>query len=508
VPTSTGRRSVASNIVPNNYRDSIGDDEYVARVRRYAPSSLVPLVASAAAQYAAPGSWQKSPWMKFTPWALADIARVSLISGNEFKSAASADDLLRCCAAYVAVNDPELAANTPGSLAGFMLRITSEQLSYEQSPFHLIGRAAALFKQTQPAPGKVLKVLQPGWDTELLGCTLSQYVGTGFIVHVAATKNSGLFLADWLDRPELASLTTALPPELMTTITERNFVGTVDWFKSQRAKPLSGSYRRFSFNPLLAKPVVAGIVAEYLIPVPAQLFRKVSPLGLYYSGVSQWGNAFAEDVGELFEQYVGRQLGQVSDATVYAEITYGKDNNRSVDWIVVCQDAVILVEVKSVRPTDAIRLGKPHALDEFRRMLGHAFKQLDTANELIANQHPQFSHIPADLPRVGLVVTMEPFEIANVKPLLDFQEVEPPIPTNVCASIDLELLVTLQDKGIGTFLIELLTDQTKLGYRISTALKDHTLGRNSVLDQAWASYEWAPLNWTDQTDGQDTAAEN
>jgi len=303
-----------------------------------------------------------------------------------------------------------------------------------------------------------------------------------------------LFLADWLDRPELASLTTALPPELITTITERNFVGTVDWFKSRRATSLSSSYRRFSFNPLLAKPVVAGILTEYLIPVPAQLFRKVSPLGLYYTGVSQWDNAFAEDVGELFEQYVGRQLQQVSDATVHAEITYGKDCNRSVDWIVVCHDAVILVEVKSARPTDAIRLGKPNAVDEFRRMLGHAFKQLDTTNDLIASQHPQFSHIPADLPRVGLVVTMEPFEIANVKPILDFHEVEPPIPTNVCASIDLELLVTLQDQGIGTFLVELLADQTKLGYRISTALKDHTLGRNTVLDEAWASYEWAPLN--------------
>src|SRR5271155_3020997 len=174
--TEVCRRSVASNIVPNNYRDSIGDDEYVARVRRYAPSSLVPLVATAAAQYATPGSWEKSPWMKFTPWALADIARVSLISGNEFKSAATVDDLLRCCAAYVAVNDPELASNAPGSLTGFMLRITSEQLSYEQSPFHVMGRTMALFEQTQPAPGKALKVLRPGWDTELLGCSLSQYV--------------------------------------------------------------------------------------------------------------------------------------------------------------------------------------------------------------------------------------------------------------------------------------------------------------------------------------------
>jgi hypothetical protein len=493
--------------VPNNYRDSIGDDEYVARVRRHAPSSLVPLLAATAAEYAAPGAWEKSPWLKFTPWALADVARVSLVSGNEFKSPATFDDLLRCCAAYVAVNDPGLAANNPGSFTGFMLRITSEQLSYEQSPFHLIGRTTAIFEQTPPTPAKPLKVLKPGWDTTLLGCTLSQYVGTGFIIHIAATKNAGRFLAEWLDRPDLQSLTAALPPALMAAIADQNFVGSAEWFKRQREEQLPGDYRRFSFNPLLAKPVVSGIAPEYVIPVPAQLFRKISPLGLYYAGIEKWENKFAEDLGELFEQYVGRQLQQIANSTVHAEIVYGKDNKRSVDWIVVCEDTVVLVEVKSVRPTQHIRLGKPNAVDEFRRMLGHAFKQLSTTDELIANQHPKFAHIPADLPRVGLVVTMEPFEIANVKPLLDFHEVEPPIPTNVCASIDLERLVTLQDKGVGTFLIELLTDESKPGYRISTALKDHSLGRNIVLDEAWASYAWAPTNWPEHLVGGDATSE-
>ncbi|MBS4730163.1 hypothetical protein MSM1_18135 [Mycobacterium sp. SM1] len=83
--------------------------------------------------------------LKFPPWTLADIARVSLVSGNEHRPPATLDDLLRCCAAYSAVNDLELSANNPGSLTGFMLRITSEQLSYEAIPFHLMARAAALF---------------------------------------------------------------------------------------------------------------------------------------------------------------------------------------------------------------------------------------------------------------------------------------------------------------------------------------------------------------------------
>jgi hypothetical protein len=55
---------------------------------------------------------------------------------------------------------------------------------------------------------------------------------------------------------------------------------------------------------------VSGIGQDLLVPVPAQLFRKVSPLGLYYARAAQWGNVYTEDVGDLFEQYVGRQLRQ------------------------------------------------------------------------------------------------------------------------------------------------------------------------------------------------------
>jgi hypothetical protein len=390
----------------------------------------------------------------------------------------------------VAVNDPELSADNPGSLTGFMLRITSEQLSYEQNPFHLMGRTAALFQDTKPT--KALKVIQHGWDAELLGCTLSQYVGTGVFIHAAATKNEGRFSAEWFNHPDLAAITAALSPDLLAHITDSNFAASTEWFRSKRERASSGAYRRFSFNPLLAKPVVAGIGPELLIPVPAQLFRKISPLGLYYSGAAKWGNRFTEDAGDLFEQYVGRQLQQIPNAQVHPEVSYDEHNKRSVDWIVVCENTVILVEVKSVRPTEDIRLGKPNAVNEFKRMLGRAFKQLNTADELVANKHPRFAHIPANLPRVGLIVTMEPFEVANAKPILDFQEVAPNMPTNVCASSDLELLVTLQDQDVGQFLVNLLTDESKPGYRISTGLKDHSLGRNTVLDEAWASYEWGP----------------
>ena len=62
----------------------VSDNEYRQRVRRYKPSSLVPLIAATAARYWEQQEWLNSPYRKYMPWALADAARVSLAYGTEF----------------------------------------------------------------------------------------------------------------------------------------------------------------------------------------------------------------------------------------------------------------------------------------------------------------------------------------------------------------------------------------------------------------------------------------
>lgn len=372
-----------------------------------------------------------------------------------------------------------------------MLRIVAEQMSYQQTPYHMIGRTAAIFQQTKPA--REPSVIRKGWDAELFGASLGQYVGTGFFAKVGATKSMGRFSPAWLDRPDLHDITDAMPVEMMWTVMEQNFVASASSFRALRSKSTPDGYRRFTFNPLLATPAVSGLGDAYVVPVVGQLLRKISPLGVYYAGVAHegWGDKFAQDVGDLFEQYIGRQLRQIPNATVHPEIVYGKDNRRSVDWIVVCHKTVILVEVKSVRPTEAVRLGSLRADAEFQRMLGRAFAQVNTTDELIADENPAFSAIPAHLPRVGLIVTMEPFELANAEPILKFQHVTPRIPTNVCWSEDVERLVTLKNECIGEFLAELLANPAaEDGRRIAAGLAGKAMSRNKVLDEAWNAYDW------------------
>jgi hypothetical protein len=202
------------------------------------------------------------------------------------------------------------------------------------------------------------------------------------------------------------------------------------------------------------------------------------------------GKPFADEVGDFFEQYVGRLLKLITGATVYPEIVYGKDSNRSVDWIVVCEKAVLLVEVKSVRPTDPVRLGSPDAWSELTKKLGYAFEQVEKTNQLIAKNQPEFSAIPKELPRIGIIVTMEPMPFANAEPIRARYAQLTTIPTTVCSCEKLEWIVGLQDRTVDSYLLEFLSDPEKAGWDVGGDLIEVEFGRNEVLDQAWDSYSW------------------
>ena len=228
------------------------------------------------------------------------------------------------------------------------------------------------------------------------------------------------------------------------------------------------------------------------MPVPGLIDRKISPLGFWYTGFEKWGKPFADDVGELFEQYVGRQLTLIPNAVVHPEVTYGKAEQRSVDWIVVCDKPVLLTEVKSVRPTEPIRLGAGTVWDDLGTKLGKAYGQIEKSNQLIAEKNPAFKEIPSSRPRIGLIVTMEDFPIANSPDVRAKLGVSPSIPVCVCSSEELELLVTITDEGVDSFLLNFLNDPTKQGWALTNDVRDekHAHRRNQVMDQAWAGYDW------------------
>ncbi|SOE07841.1 hypothetical protein [Streptomyces sp. Ag109_G2-15] len=145
----------------------------------------------------------------------------------------------------------------------------------------------------------------------------------------------------------------------------------------------------------------------------------------------------------LFEEYVGRQLRLIPDAEVIGEITYRvrRDELLSVDWIVVLDDLVLLVEVKSMMPTENARLGLEEGVAETDGKLARAYRQVNT--------------------------------------------------TTVVGAQEIERLVTLTDITPSSLLLERAANPQRSTWALNECLTGHEGGRNPVLDQGWASSPWA-----------------
>jgi hypothetical protein len=468
----------------------VSDFEYRQRVRRYKPSSLVPLVAANAARYWQQGDWLKSPYRKYMPWALADAARVSLASGTEHnRSEATDQDLLQVLNAFSKLDDPFLR---DGDAHAFLLRMAGQQLTWQVPEYETVARTSAIFTQTPPI--QPMECLQPGWDINLLGCTLREYVGTAQLAWASAVSCAGRFDPAVFDTPDGELIARHVGHETVTRVLDAHFATSADQFRAAEKEVMARAgrnerLRRYTYNPLRGRPLLTGFGPGYLCPVPYLALAKVTPWGVYFTGLSHYGDSFARDLGHLFEQYIGRQLRLLSDAQVHGEVTYGrKDGRKTVDWIVVLPEAVLLVEVKSAIPTEPVRLGTPDAAGAIMAKLGKALRQIDATAELIADRDPALAFVPADLPVLGLAVTLEPFHIANAA----FGQL-PATSTRVTVAdaAEIEKLVTITDTPAGRLLLQRAGDEVRSIWSLDAEFQGHARTRNSVLDQAWDSYPWA-----------------
>ncbi len=434
----------------------------------------------------------------YVPWALADVAWVSLAFGNEHRGTeATEEDLREILAYYISLDEP-MRRQKPGTrLGGFLLRLSGQQLSWQESEFSEVARTIALL---DTKPTRPLKCILPGWDKDLFGCGLRDYLGTALLVWGGAALGRGRFDPlgiSWDPEDLLAELDT---PAAVAAVIENNFATTARRLRDEAAAakandspPVDPATRRFTFNPLRSRPVLSDYGPGYLVPVRAAVLGKVSPYGIYYSGIARYGCDFAHDLGDLFEQYVGRQLGLLPEAVVHPEIIYteGRGEEKSVDWFVVFDDLVLLVEAKSARPTASLRLGPVDFEKELNTKLSKAVEQIDRSASKIASGDPAFAHIPADRPLLGMVVTMEPYHMVNAP---EFRGVlaQSTVPVTVASVSELEDAVVLEGSSLAS---ELLAGASPApdGWSVREILAGRPLGENPILTAAWDSL---PFSWS------------
>ncbi|MER5352642.1 nuclease-related domain-containing protein [Kitasatospora sp. NPDC002551] len=489
------RRTLSPYPVPEN--------QYFERVLRHDPNSLTQLIAATSAGLPPVRDLGSKGLGLYTPGALLDAAWVSLARGRDGRPPATSADLLEILDLYLALDDP--VTRDPEGMerwTGYLQRTAHHQGPWQDDAYAQLSRSIAMLDQT-PYPDDAdnpLEVILPGWDQELLGCSLADYLGIAQLVWACATdqpnpRRRGRFALDWYPVEDYDQFDGLRSPAQVKAVLNRHFVTTKNRLRAAFPADSDPLVRRYTHNPLRSRPLVGGVPGGYLVPVPAAVLGKATPLGLYYTGGdnrSVWGNGFTNDLGKLFERYVGRQLDLLPDAEIHPEILVEiskKENTKTIDFFVVFPDLVLLVEVKSFRPSERLRLGGPDFTTLLANQFEKPFKQINKSVRLLRDGgHQELAGIPADRPMLGMVVTMEPFHQINT-PAHRVALPATEIPVMVTSIGELEDAVTIT----GTSLADLLRAayDAEVVYLRQQFPRYEFLEHNAVLEQGWSAIPFA-----------------
>jgi hypothetical protein len=469
------------------------------------PNQVQLLTGIAQTALALPDSPGDPGYLRTPPWALAAMAKASICHGNRYRETqVRPNDIPFGRHMYNNLKPEELTDPTLNPLFNIIVRVAYEQFPYQESGYEELARVEAFFGDYTGR--KQLEVLDEAGVTALLGAPVRQAVGVAMMLHASAERHAGFFDPAWMDEPNFADVLAVVPREHVEAVIDAVFATDFEGFKQlAESAPQLPSLDRYRFNPLTARPLVRLADGRLLAPIPQLISRRLSPIELYYGGLKRWGEAFTRDLGELLEDYTGRQLRTLPDATVYSEIEYrdGKNTVKSIDWIVVFKDMVLLVEAKATRLTAPARAGYENAQQVFVKTLSDAFEQIDRTHLAIRNGTAEFHKIPAGLPVVGLVATLDPWYMANSTAARTFLHT-PLVPTLVVSMRELESLVAIgQRRSAAEILQQIVGDAELRTWMLGSALNQFAEPQheNPILDAAWRRYPFG-----DDQAGQDDTA--
>lgn len=81
-----------------------------------------------------------------------------------------------------------------------------------------------------------------------------------------------------------------------------------------------------SYNPLLAKPMVSGLLDDLVVPVVGQVIGDQPSRGPI---TRTFGAIVSQTMADLFEQKVGRQLTTIPNTQLYPETSTTTENDQS-----------------------------------------------------------------------------------------------------------------------------------------------------------------------------------
>ena len=430
-----------------------------------------------------------------TPWTVALMARESVLWGNEFRDApVTVDALHNLFNAHARLH--ESAPDVVGLewVLDTMTRLAFEQFGFQESPFKEVSRPHVLM--VEGASEVDTEVLDDAAWIELFGAPFGQVVGATFFLHMAAHSGNGYFDPAILDQADLQRIFDLWPREVILHRADQ-LTASFEEFRAAYASvphPPRG-YERFAYNPLVRRPFLRMPDGRLLAPQPRLILPTISPNSLYYTAIEEFDEPFARDMGRLTEHYVGKLLRLVADSSndteIHPEIVYreGKQRKKSIDWFLVLPGVVVMFEVKSARFGLLQRAAFGDYREKVAALLNNANKQITRTATLLDGGHPAFEHIPADRPRIGVVVTCEPHYLSNTEWAREMLN-EAPMPTLTASLSEVEDLVVLSAEEIESQLLAIVNDPDRSTWSLGNALDHKDNKANPILQAAWDAYPW------------------
>lgn len=451
--------------------------EFRQACRAYAPSQLLPYLGRYMARAFGVEELGMEKLRRTPPWGAAAIARENILWGNEYRSKV-VDDRAVAKLFNLLRDVYDLPENA--SLARILTPLLQEQGDYHAPPKGVLTRVVALLGSDWAG--------QPELDwTAVFGMDLPRMARATLMLWMIAVGQGGKVDLQELFRPGNERIEVDFVPRDELEIALQYLTRTLEEHRedANRAGSLKLSSGQYSYNPLRTAPFVdlggrGGVVA----PEPRLIHRALSVANLYYAGPKAFGDSFHAMLGHRLESYVGRQLAQISGATVHPEIVYDRGIKKTIDWFVILPQAVLLIEVKSARLNALALAGDEDAISAAsERYLQKARQQIDTTAALLEANGAEVRHIPKDRQMIGIVVTAEPFYMANS--LMEPYGQPANTPSVVASLAEVEALVTLSAYDIGRRLLEIINDSERITWNLAQAIGERPdIRHNAILMEA------------------------
>lgn len=316
---------------------------------------------------------------------------------------------MRLCGAFSQLSDPGLDAGPSTPLRGPLSRLAYQQFGFNLAVMPEVARSVGLL--LDHAPGVRGAPSADEWE-RALGVPLETYMRVALSMYVAVVHHDGKISRELLRQDHVASIFEPVDVDTALDVVDRLLAATLDQQRAWAVERRVPGYELWSPNPLQNTPLIPS-GGDFVGPLPDWILGRMTPMGLYFTGVQAFGRRFTDALGTAFEQYIGAHLRLVEAAALHPQAVFGSPERATVDWFVVTEEVVVLVEVKSARPVLATRAGAEGGDADVLAKIGHARHQIDATSELLDSDHPAVGAIPKDRPVRGLVVTLEPFHLID-----------------------------------------------------------------------------------------------